>query len=257
MNQNTLFKEPDLPKRNTGVFISSIISLAAIIVSISQIIVAKTNKQLELELSQLQHDKQLEQMRINNERQWEMDILEYVTLNSDKLFMGTYEEKERLKNIMLITIPAEITNQLFRKIEQTATTDEKQIWTEGLVQSSLMRKKEINKDRRKGITVTYNPKQDENIDWKLFEETLQLENFNTARMKIKLEDQALKNNSLWYGADVYLEDVEVVAQQYISQGGTLKHIGPFTKMGDTKSKMITIGFSKQAEENPTIKKLDL
>ncbi len=49
--------------------------------------------------------------------------MKFVSENSKVIFEGTEEERTRIRNVITVTFPQNITDALFRKLEQTATTE--------------------------------------------------------------------------------------------------------------------------------------
>lgn len=117
--------------KHVGLFITAVLSLAAVLVSGSQVWVANINKNKELELSQQQREKELEQKTMENERRWKLDGLKFVMSNQELIFSEDLDQRRRIRDIMVATLPEEITLPLFRRLAALSAPDERSIWNEG------------------------------------------------------------------------------------------------------------------------------
>lgn len=127
--------------KHLGVILTTMISIATIIVSITQIGVALVSKQTELnrqeaqkeaELTRLdaQKQKELDLNARNQERQWKLDIAKFISDNKDKIFSNNAIEQKRMSDLILVTFPPEITNVLFQNLENTTSGNDKALWKE-------------------------------------------------------------------------------------------------------------------------------
>lgn len=104
-----------------GTIITAIISLAALIISATQVYIAFINKDKEISLTQLQLD-----------REWKLKSVEYVSENWNKIFGDDEDERNRIRDIMIVTFPEDITNALFKKLEETEDSETgKKTWQVG------------------------------------------------------------------------------------------------------------------------------
>jgi len=103
-----------------GVSLTAIVSIAAVLVSLSQVWVAFINKEREMALQQEQQ-----------EREWDFRTVKFITDNADVLFGEDSEKQQRLRDVMLVAFPGKVTEALFQRLEETATsTDELRLWRE-------------------------------------------------------------------------------------------------------------------------------
>lgn len=110
--------------RNLGTVITAIVSLAAVLVSLSQVWVAWSAKERELE-----------QAAMRQNREWNLSILKYISENKALLFGTDNEERKRITSIILVTFPEEITQALFRKLEDSAgSVEEVREWNAAVAQ---------------------------------------------------------------------------------------------------------------------------
>ena len=240
-------KSSNFMNKNFGVIITAIISFAAILVSISQIWIAEINKTKELEINQNLKEKEIDLNENNNQRQWNLDLLKYVTENSGKIFYGSYSDKEKFKNIMLVTIPPEITDKLFRNFEETVPKDDKKIWSDARKESASLRRSEIS--------IQYFPKPNENINWDKFTKTLKENSFHLEEKNpIQLN---VETNSIWFGDDIYVEDIKFVALKLIESGAEIKSIRPFRNSNNNKNKLIQIGADASVVPSSPLSEADI
>lgn len=221
--------------KNSGIFISSIVSIALIVVSFTQFKIAETNKQNELSLLSLQFSQQLELEKTKTEREWKIDILGYVTIHSEKIFNGTQTEKEKIMNIILVTFPPEITENLFSKVEATTVDSSKKIWEDGRRKSILLQ--DI-------VSIRYYPKADDNIDWAKFKISLDSKYFQLNEYDSKYSISNNEINSVWFGKNVSIETVKKVSINLLNSNGNIKIIRPF-RNSETKKNVIEIGTDNQ------------
>ena len=123
--------ETKFSQRNSAALISAAVSLAAVIVSASQVWVAHVGKAKEIEIAQLQKRQELMLASSEQDRRWKLDVLKFVMTNTDRIFSNSVETRSRIRDVMLVTFPPEITDALFKKLELTAKGNEKSTWKEG------------------------------------------------------------------------------------------------------------------------------
>jgi hypothetical protein len=69
--------------------------------------------------------------QIEQNRRWNLDIASFVSENSITIFSKDVTERERIRNVLLVTFPPGITKALFEKIEIAVPDEEKKTWKEG------------------------------------------------------------------------------------------------------------------------------
>jgi len=117
--------------KHLGTIITATVSLAAVLISLSQVWVAYITKEKELQIAQSQKAKDIEISHLQKEkesfalqeqqtREWNLNIAKFVSENASKIFSENKEQRERIKNVMLVTFPEEVTKALFQKLERTA-----------------------------------------------------------------------------------------------------------------------------------------
>ena len=114
-------------------YIAALVSLAAVLVTAGQIWVQYISKDREISLNQIQAQAQLEQLTVQQERSWKLELTRFVSENRSAIFGEDNEERRRIRDLMLVTFPSDITNALFRRLEQAAPDEQqRQIWQAGL-----------------------------------------------------------------------------------------------------------------------------
>lgn len=127
--------------RNLGVLISATISLAAVLVSLGQIWIAKISRDKELEIASFQtlaererldkqKEKELALQSAEYERQWNLSRAKFITENKQTLFNGSGTELNRMSQIIETLFPGDIASRMFADLKNTADSRERQeVWS--------------------------------------------------------------------------------------------------------------------------------
>jgi len=130
-----------LLNKNFGVIVSGTIALAAVLVSLGQVWVAKISKDKELQIASFQKqaenerlDKQKEHeltlQSVERERQWNLDRAKFIIENKKTLFEGRPEELRRMSLIIETVFPHDIAASMFENLRSTAGSSEAQrVWS--------------------------------------------------------------------------------------------------------------------------------
>lgn len=130
-----------LLNKNFGVIVSGTIALAAVLVSLGQVWVAKISKDKELQIASFQKqaenerlDKQKEHelsvQSVERERQWNLDRAKFIIENKRTLFAGSPEELRRMSLIIETVFPHDIAAIMFENLRNTAASSEAQrVWS--------------------------------------------------------------------------------------------------------------------------------
>ena len=129
-NRDNLFN------RHIGSVLTTTITIITIIISLVQYVAATKAKDAEIaiqlgqvERENIQKDTEIELAKLNQERQWKLDIARFVAENKDKIFGGNKTEQKAMGDLMLVTFPPEITSVIFQRLQDTVyKEDEKEIW---------------------------------------------------------------------------------------------------------------------------------
>ena len=117
-------------RAHAGVLITSVVSLAAIIVSISQVWVTKLSKDKELEIAFIQKKSELDLQDAQKRREWELNAAKFITENRKAIFNGTPEEQRLFARIISSIYPPEISSSILTRIEKTSPPATKGTWNE-------------------------------------------------------------------------------------------------------------------------------
>jgi hypothetical protein len=106
--------------RRFPVLVTAIVSAAAVFFSYVQMHVASEDKERELALA-----------REKSDQEFRLAAAKFVTDNSKLIFEGNNEEQLRIRNVILASFPPSISNALFARFEQSATsTQAATTWSE-------------------------------------------------------------------------------------------------------------------------------
>jgi hypothetical protein len=86
--------------------IAAIVSIAAVMVSATQIIVAYISKSKEIRIAEIDQD-----------RKWKLTISEFIITHHDEVFSEDTSKRSRIQLVMKIAFPQEITKVLFNQID--------------------------------------------------------------------------------------------------------------------------------------------
>lgn len=118
--------------RNAASIITAAISLAALSVSISQVWVADIARNKEIETTRLQKEKELQLAELREDRRWKYDSLQFISSNKESIFSKDELERKRIRDVIVITFPPELSDKLFSDLEERGESDaEKDTWIEG------------------------------------------------------------------------------------------------------------------------------
>lgn len=99
---------------------------------------------------------------------------------------------------------------------------------------------EIDRERRKHITIQYFPKNlNKEVNLNIIVPSLQKFGFRVEKKRAIVT--WTPTNAIWFGANVKIDDVKLVAYTLISAGIKLKTIGPFKSPSRRKAPLIQIG----------------
>lgn len=162
-------REGKLTAKRLGVFLTAAVSLAAVLVSAAQVWIARLEKANQIELAKLEQ-----------ERRWKLDLAKFLFEHEDSVFSEDPVERERVRNLLLVSFPNEITEELFGQLEATAPDEEKDLWRRGQELAQLAGRRvfvhfklEENRDsvqsladalRKKGLQVPGIERRDEATD---------------------------------------------------------------------------------------------
>jgi hypothetical protein len=119
-------------KRNSGVLIPAAVSLAAVIVSLSQVWITKISKEKELEITTIQKKYELNMLEVQKKREWDLSAAKFVIDNRQAIFNGSLEEQRLFAKIIPTIFPEDISASLLTRIETASPPASKAPWREAL-----------------------------------------------------------------------------------------------------------------------------
>src|SRR5262245_11556117 len=119
--------EQRFTSKHLATIVTALVSLAAVVVSVSQVVVAYTAKQKEIEQSEKAHM-----------RDWNLKAAEFVAAHQDLIFGADIEKRARITGVMLATFPPDITKVLFQKLADAGPGTEAQSWAGALTAASKL-----------------------------------------------------------------------------------------------------------------------
>ncbi|HVR97380.1 MAG TPA: hypothetical protein VMW27_12245 [Thermoanaerobaculia bacterium] len=128
--------------RHLGVIVTSIVSLVALALSATQLYIAyanrksdveiaEDNRKIDLKIADANRKADIEAAKLAQQRQWGIQLADFVFGNKDIIFGGATAERETMRNVLLVTYPSEVTAPLFQRLEATAPEKERAVWQKG------------------------------------------------------------------------------------------------------------------------------
>ncbi len=102
-----------LLKAHLGSVITAIVSLAAILVSLTQVWIATSAKQNELHL-----------LKMQQAQEWKFKALEFVTRNADSFFGRDRQRREHMASALAVAFPPDVAGPLLDNLKQASPSDE-------------------------------------------------------------------------------------------------------------------------------------
>ncbi len=122
-----------------SLIITSILSLAAVAVSLIQIYDAKATRQAELERQQTQYDQSRQTEQDREVRELNIRLANFISENQAKVFSKDEVDRERMRELILAAFPPDSANKVFVRL-MAVTSDEtiKQNWREGATKAESL-----------------------------------------------------------------------------------------------------------------------
>ncbi|WP_339881313.1 hypothetical protein [uncultured Algoriphagus sp.] len=102
-----------------GISITSIISIAAILVASIQYFDSKSVKKAEIEIAKTQKDKEIELSELNNSRNFDLGIADFLMKNEATLFSETNERRTQLLDVLTLTFGDVKVKQILLRLKYT------------------------------------------------------------------------------------------------------------------------------------------
>lgn len=130
LERQRLAIENRFANRHLGLLLTTVISVATVVLSAAQIWVASIQRKTEVDRASIQKEEEITLARLEQDRRWRLDVATFVFDRRATLFSITDADLAVTKDILLVTFPPEITGPLFRRLGATAATAQQQQWTE-------------------------------------------------------------------------------------------------------------------------------
>lgn len=204
----------------TNVIITASISIAALVVSIAQVVMMKS----EIDSNRLLHKIEMDNTTMQSHRSWLMDAAKFVLEHRDEIFSGNSEEIDRVRELMDGIFPPEVYSKVSKIIEEsTQDDDQKKIWRD---------------KRRNKYRIQFFPKQEDDVDWSKFKDNAMQAGFESISQYPS--EINLRNNAIVFGDNVNPEDVKDLALIAIDAGVELKSIAKFQNPTTKNTDLIQI-----------------
>ena len=106
-----------------GATITAVVSLSAVLVSLTQVWVADINKEKELEIASNTAQEARKSDDLKSSRAWKLDLAKFMATHRSTIFAENKASFE-LQKIMLATFPKEITSSVFGSLSRIDTKDD-------------------------------------------------------------------------------------------------------------------------------------
>jgi hypothetical protein len=173
--------------------------------------------------SNISANKELQLKKYENERRYELDLVNFIVANQSEIFSLNEERRERIRNIMYVTFPEKILKVAFQKLERAATNKEVQkFWREskkltiGLEQIDTLL--QVTGGQREKIKVELWSNKDKG---QRIGELLTTADYQVIWVESKNETPI---NSIWYDDDTSIENVKLIAMFMVNSGVGIKQI---------------------------------
>jgi hypothetical protein len=134
-----LEREQKFWNKNSGTLITALVSLAAVIVSLGQVVstwisqdkqlqIATLQKGQEIEMIDRQRAKELSLMDEQNRREWNLSAAKFIADNRKVLFEGSPQEQQLLANVIGTMYPPDIASSLLERIAIASPPSKRNIW---------------------------------------------------------------------------------------------------------------------------------
>jgi hypothetical protein len=114
------------------------VSLAAVLVSGAQVWIAHLNKERELGLAEVHAEQELSLHEREGERRWKLDLAEFLVENRSSIFSDDAAQRQQMRDILLVTFPPEVSQELFRDLQIIAKPEWESDWQEAESKARLL-----------------------------------------------------------------------------------------------------------------------
>ncbi len=146
LEERRLSIESRLMHKHLGSILTAIVSLAAAVFTLGQLNLANKTRDQQFLQSRLQQEKELEHRKEESLRKWSLDIATYVTANQESIFSEDEEQRLRMRSLLLALFPPDVTETLFRSLEESASPEDRDVWTKGRELASKLRQWKLDSE---------------------------------------------------------------------------------------------------------------
>jgi len=116
--------------KNSGTVITALVSLAAVVVSLTQVWTASISKAAELARLDQQKEKEAAMLHQQQEREWSLSVARFVMENRNALFSGNPDERRLYAKVIPAIFPPEVSASLFDNLIAVSDAPAQAEWRE-------------------------------------------------------------------------------------------------------------------------------
>lgn len=121
-------REESFLNKHFGAIATGLVSLAVAVFSVMQFLAAEANDSRQADRDAEQRMQELELQKRQQERDWKINIVSFVTDHRGEIFSEDDQERLRMQKVMLVAFPPEITSIFFEQAARTAPDDQREEW---------------------------------------------------------------------------------------------------------------------------------
>jgi hypothetical protein len=126
--QEKYASDNSIMRKNFATIITAIISITAVSISLVQVFKSDLSKKRELEILQVQGDKQIELQRAQKDREHSIELAKFIAANQEVINGNDNKKRELMKDVILVAYPR-FAEDVFKRLEHTSTdTASKEVW---------------------------------------------------------------------------------------------------------------------------------
>ena len=207
----TYLKSP-LSKRLI-VWVPLVVSVATVLISYKQVRDTQDYALLQISIK----DRELENLKAQQDREWKFKALDFVTAHSDVIFGPSSEPQNQIINVMTVAFPNDVTSVLFPKVRAVVTdTTAKEKYGQAA--------EIVSKPDRLRVLVIYTPNQQSNVP--ALVTALNGKGYNSVSTRLVTGGPTPSGSDVRYYYEMdteYAEDVRTIVNRVI---GTTSKLNP-------------------------------
>ena len=123
-----LEREKKFWNKNSGTLITASVALAAVIVTLGQVLSTWISQNKQIEMIDRQKEKELALLNEKNRKDWNLNAAKFITDNRKPLFEGSKSEKQLLANVIGTIYPPDVAASILAKLENVSLSPEEDAW---------------------------------------------------------------------------------------------------------------------------------